>query len=96
MRAAKWLLTIVTLIFALQVHASESTDRIRAVIPDGITVQSIDERDGYVEVNGTAATNQEISVLMRAVDQAGLGDPQLEYVRRENGVSRFRVRIVPD
>lgn len=95
MRAAKWLLSIITLTFALNVLASELTDRIRAVIPDRITVQSIDEHDAYVEINGTAAANQEISALMRAVDQAGLGDPQLESIRRENGVSRFQVRVVP-
>lgn len=94
MRNAQWLLTIFTLMFAVSLHATEMTDQIRAVIPDSITVQTIDERDGYVELNGIAATNQEISVLMRAVDQAGLGDPQLDSVRRASGVSLFRLRIM--
>ena len=89
----KALVVAVALLVACCAHASESVDQIRALVPDGITLQSIEESDSYIEIFGTAVSNQEISALMRAVDEARLGDPELESIKREGGASRFHLRV---
>ena len=93
MQNMKSLLVAIALLMACCAYASESTDQIRALVPDGITVQSIEESDTYIEILGTAVSNQEISALMRAVSEARLGDPELESIKREGGASRFHLRV---
>lgn len=93
MQDMKGLVVAITLLLACCAHASESVDQIRALVPDGITPQSIEESDRYIEILGTAVSNQEISALMRAVNEARLGDPELESIKREGRASQFHLRV---
>lgn len=93
MNHAQRLLAGFALVLTFCAYASESADEIRALVPSSITVESIQESDGYVDVSGIAPDNVEISALMRAVNQSRLGDPELESIKREDGVSRFHLRV---
>jgi Tfp pilus assembly protein PilN len=93
MNHAQRLLTAFVLSLPLCAHASEITDAIRALVPDGVTVESLDESDGFVAVSGVAPGNEQISALMRAVSQSRLGDPELQSIKREDDASHFRLRV---
>ena len=93
MHRVQILLAFAAAALASTAHASETVDQIRALVSSSITLHSIEEKSGYVELSGTAPDNTEIAALMRAVDDARLGDPQLESIMRENGVSLFQLRV---
>ena len=93
MNHATRLMAILMLLLGLSAGASEVVDEIRSLVQSSITIQAIEESDGYVEIRGIAPDNQEISALMRAVSDSGHGDPRLESIKREAGVSQFLLRI---
>jgi hypothetical protein len=93
MNRAHTLLAAFALSFTFSAHASESSDKLRTLVPGTITVESIQERDGYLDLTGVAPDNAEISALMRAIGQSRLGDPRLENINREGDVSRFHLRV---
>ena len=84
---------VVGLAFSLHLHAGEAADRISALRTDGVQIESIEEHDGYVDLSGTASDNPRIAALMRAIDAADIGSPQLQVVMREGNVSRFELRV---
>lgn len=93
MNQARALCAILALSVVSLVSASELTDRVEALVPASVAVLSIQESDGHIELSGLAHSNDEISALMRAIDRAQLGDPELDSIRRESGMSRFQLRI---
>lgn len=69
--------------------ASDRADRVRAAVPDGVTLTQVEERGDALRLTGHAASNAEVAALMRALDDAGLGTPRLQAVQRVDGLSQF-------
>lgn len=73
--------------------ASDWVERIGAVVPDNVTFVEVEETADYVNIVGTAKTNADISALMRAIAKADLGDPDLQKIKRNDGISDFVLRV---
>lgn len=73
--------------------ASEWGERIGAVVPGNITLTEVEETEGYVKMVGQAKSNADISVLMRAIEAAGLGSPQLQRIKRNGDISSFILHV---
>ncbi len=73
--------------------ASEWAERIRAVVPGNISLTEVEETEGYVRMVGHAKSNADISALMRAIDAAGLGAPELQRIKRNGDMSSFVLRV---
>ena len=80
-------------VFATAAVASDWADQIRAVVPANVTLTEVTEVDDYVNLVGKANDNADISALMRAIDRARLGSPNLERIVRNNNVSEFTLRV---
>jgi len=88
-----WYGTILLLMLLETALASTWVNSIKDVVPSTITVTEITETTDFVNIVGRAKTNDAISALMRAIDQARLGSPQLQQVKRTDGISVFVLRV---
>lgn len=93
MKLTHTLLIALLLICGSSKAASDWVERIGAVVPGNITLTDIEESEGYLRLVGQAKSNADISVLMRAIDAADLGSPQLERIKRNGDMSGFVLRV---
>lgn len=75
--------------------ASEWEEQIRKVVPANITLTDVEKKPTHLRIVGQAKDNADISKLMRAIDQANLGSPELEMIRRADDMSNFVLNIQP-
>ena len=80
-------------LLATATSASGWVGDIKKVVPASIVLTEAEETAGFVNLKGTAKSNDAISALMRAIDQADLGSPQLQAIKRTDGVSEFVLRV---
>lgn len=73
--------------------ASEWADRIKAIAPETITLTEIVATDDYVTLTGEANSSSDIAMLMRAIDAAELGSPNLQQAMRIGDVSEFTLGV---
>jgi len=73
--------------------ASEWADRIKAIAPADITLTEIVATDDYVTLTGEARSSSDIAMLMRAIDAAELGSPNLQQAMRTGDVSEFTLGV---
>lgn len=72
---------------------SEWVEQIEAVVPANITLTDVTETEDQVSLQGRANSNTDISHLMRAIDSAKLGSPNLQSIKRDGGVSNFVLNV---
>ncbi len=83
------LLLLSTFVFA----ASDWVNRIVEIIPVSVTLTDVQEKPDFLQIIGHACDNSDISSLLRAIDKADLGSPNLQKVERKNGISYFVLRV---
>jgi len=86
-------LAVSVLLLATVAAASDWPDRVRDVVPSGVTLTELEETPGSLRVVGFANGNADVAALLRALLQAQLGRPELQQVEREGDRSRFVLRI---
>ena len=69
--------------------ASEWADRIKEIAPANIRLTAVEATDVYVNLVGEAKSNSDVARLMRAIEQADLGTPDLQQVMRNGDTSEF-------
>ena len=73
--------------------ASEWADRIKAIAPANIMLTEVVATDDYVTLTGEAKSSSDIAMLMRAIDAADLGSPNLQQAMRIGDVSEFTLGV---
>lgn len=73
--------------------ASDWVERIREIVPASITLTDVEETDGYVTLAGQAKSNSDIAGLMRAIQAADRGSPELQQVKRNGEMQEFVLRV---
>lgn len=86
-------LAVSILVLGTAAAASGWPDRVRDVVPSGVTLTELEETPGSLRVTGHANGNADVAAFMRALLQADLGSPELQQVEREGDRSRFVLRI---
>lgn len=93
MKATCILLAALLLLSGAAVATSDWVERVRAVVPASITLTDVEETDAYVTLAGQAKSNSDIAGLMRAIQAADLGSPELQQVKRNGDMSDFVLRV---
>ncbi len=75
--------------------ASEWEVQIRKVVPANIELTEVERKSTHLRVVGKAKENADVTRLMRAIDRADLGSPQLENIQRKDDMSSFVLNIMP-
>ena len=68
---------------------------IRKSAPANVTLTAVNETRAYVEIEGFADSNQDISRLMQSISKNGLGFPELQQIKRNREVSVFVLHVKP-
>ncbi|MEM7280426.1 MAG: PilN domain-containing protein [Pseudomonadota bacterium] len=85
------------LLFGLSLsHATDTTTvaaAVKRIAPANVSIDAVESEGKKFVIRGTAASNQDVSKLMRALAEE-LGTPNLEKVQRQNDKSHFVLSIV--
>jgi hypothetical protein len=93
MKPNYFLLIALLLVCGAVTAASDWVNSISKVVPENITLTDIEETSDFLRIVGKANNNDDISALMRAIEQAGLGSPELQQINRNDGISVFVLRV---
>ncbi len=86
---------LLALWLSLAIPALADTDwekRVRQLAPDAIEIETVERKGEELIVRGKAASNPDISHYLRSL-QKSVGTPSLDYVKREDDLSHFSLRV---
>ena len=73
--------------------ASEWAARIKEIAPADIRLKEVEASDDYAILIGEAKSTSAIALLMRSIDEADLGAPELQQATRNGEISEFTLRV---
>ena len=65
----------------------------KVIAPESIALTEIVATDDYVTLTGEANSSSDIAILMRAIDEANLGSPNLQQAMRVGDRSEFTLGV---